>query len=794
VHGLGEIDPEVDEATKDASQRSGRARRKSLSSVATIDGALKAGQGGDDGPSETVELHDAWLELCKYFGKGKARALATFKAIDTDGGGTLDKAEFRVFVAMLNLKLSDDELEALWRELDADQSGELSFLELQAAVTNREREAGAEKRARDAANSRAEKALKASATASAEVLKTAEYWEQIGEFMERQGEEASRRFFMSYDSTGHGTLSKEEFFNAILAGPKVELEDPALFDVIWEDVDLTGHNEVEFDEIWTNVMENKVKAEQVISGTWLPTAKDKQKAIIKADTVRRKANEAATAAKEENQRIKREALGAKRGKLAKVSGNEQIKLKAMQMRARRKVLADERNRAQLNLGYVPFDKLRLYSYFTLFAAAVSYGVQTQVFFILEGTDDFMLLSSVLLAAAAIAGMATSLLQHWTSLLVFFALTVWALITVALQLASNLNTWHFLTYVAGSCYSPRDSPNSENFCFDEEGRSDVACVCTDVSTGQCYEFTPGVASSGCNPKVDAVNYLLMAMVVGGVAFVAGFAMWATVGCTAPIRGQPYGWYYLVFARRKLATALRHRRKTQQDTFGSTLKDYQRKKSQKKAQKGFEVLVENLNAATKEGGGDFGVFQRMDVNGSGKLDQLAFRGGLQVIGLKANPADLAKLWDFMDSDHSGAITFPDFATGLKVATKSLGGGAGYGISTGGGGGTDLEAGGDGDMDEMLEAKARRKEITQEAWNKLHAMLERYQLPPQAFFAKKIDMDEAGDLDKADFEEALLGLGLTLSDDEVSQLWQSIVAPPSDLINADDFAAAVAKNPPS
>jgi Ca2+-binding EF-hand superfamily protein len=150
--------------------------------------------------------------------------------------------------------------------------------------------------------------------------------------------------------------------------------------------------------------------------------------------------------------------------------------------------------------------------------------------------------------------------------------------------------------------------------------------------------------------------------------------------------------------------------------------------------------------------------------------------------------------MDSDHSGAITFPDFATGLKVATKSLGGGAGYGISTGGGGGTDLEAGGDGDMDEMLEAKARRKEITQEAWNKLHAMLERYQLPPQAFFAKKLDMDEAGDLDKADFEEALLGLGLTLSDDEVSQLWQSIVAPPSDLINADDFAAAVAKNPPS
>ena len=792
VHGLGEIDPAVDEATRDASQKKGHARRKSLSSVATSDSALKVDLDGEGGGSgETVELHDAWLELCKYFGKGKARALATFKAIDTDGGGTLDKAEFRVFVAMLNLKLSDDELEALWRELDADQSGELSFLELQAAVTNREREAGAEKRARDAAKAQAEKSLKASATASAEVLKTAEHWEQIGEFMERQGEAASRSFFMSYDSTGHGTLSKEEFFNAILAGPKVELEDPAIFDMIWEDVDLTGHNEVEFDEIWTNVTENKLKAEQVINGTWLPTAKDKQKAIIKADTARRKAKEAAAAATDETKRIKKELLEAKRGKLAKASGNEQIKLKAMQMRTRRKALAEERNRKHLNLGYVPFDKLRLYSYATLFAAAVSYGVQTQVFFILEGTDDFMLLSSVLLAAAAISGMATSLLQHWTSLLVFFAFTVWALIAVALQLASNLNTWHFLTYVAGSCYSPRDSPNSENFCFDEDGRSDVACVCTDVSTGQCYEFTPGVASSGCNPKVDAVNYLLMAMVVGGVAFATGFAMWATVGCTAPIRGQPYGWYYLVFARRKLATALRHRRKTQQDTFGSTLKDYQRKKSQKKAQKGFEVLVENLNAATKEGGGDFGVFQRMDVNGSGKLDQLAFRGGLQALGVKANPADLAKLWDFMDSDHSGAIAFPDFATGLKVATKSLGAGSAGGE---GGEGADLEAGGDGNMTDMLAAKAKLKEATQTAWNKLHAILERYQLPPQEFFAKKLDMDEAGDLDKADFEEALVGVNMILKDDELNQLWQSIVAPPSDLINADDFAAAVEKNPPS
>jgi Ca2+-binding EF-hand superfamily protein len=792
VHGLGEIDPEVDEAAKGAAQKAGRARRKALAAVSTID-ALEGDPGGSDGGPAVpaVELHDAWLELCKYFGKGKARALATFKAIDTDGGGTLDRAEFRVFVAMLNLKLSDLELAALWQELDADGSGAVSFLELQTAVNDREREAGVEKAASDAANARAEKALKASASVSAAVVKTAECWEQIGDFLERQGEEASRRYFMGYDSTGHGTLSKEEFFNALLAGPKVELEDPALFELLWQDVDLTGHNEVEFDEIWTNVLENKLRAEQVMTGVWLPTAKDKQKELIKLDTARRKAKEAAAQTKDEVTRVKKEFVEVKRGKLAKASGNEQIKLKAMQMRARRKALAVEQGRRRVDLGFVPFDKLRLGAYAVLVAAAVSYAVQTQVAFQLQGTDDFMVLSSGLLAAAALCGVATSLLQHWASLLLFFALTVWALLAVALQLAANLNTWHFLAHVAGSCYSPRDTPNSQNFCFDADGKSDAACVCTDTATGQCYEFTPGVSSSGCNPKADATSYLLLATVVGGLAFASAVAMWATVGCTAPLRGRPFGYYYLFCARRKLAAALLQRRKNQKDSFGSALKDYHKMKSQKKAQKGFEVLVESLAAAARDGGGDVGVFKRMDAGGGGKLDQLAFRGGLQALGVKAAPADLAKLWDFMDSDHSGAITFPDFATGLKVAARSLGSAS---VAGDGSGGADLEAGGGGNVTELLDAKARLKEVSQAAWNKLHAVLERFQLPPHQFFAKKLDVDEAGDLDAADFEEALLGLGLVMAGDEVSQLWKTILVPPSDLINADDFAAAVVKYPPS
>ena len=50
-----------------------------------------------------MELHDAWLALCKYFGpQRKARALATFKQLDTDQSGTLDKTEFKMFIAMVS--------------------------------------------------------------------------------------------------------------------------------------------------------------------------------------------------------------------------------------------------------------------------------------------------------------------------------------------------------------------------------------------------------------------------------------------------------------------------------------------------------------------------------------------------------------------------------------------------------------------------------------------------------------------------------------------------------------------
>ena len=67
----------------------------------------------------------------------------------SSSGGTLDQQEFQVFIAMLNLKLNDEEQEALWAELDENGNGSLTFLELQTAVNNKERQAAEEKSARD---------------------------------------------------------------------------------------------------------------------------------------------------------------------------------------------------------------------------------------------------------------------------------------------------------------------------------------------------------------------------------------------------------------------------------------------------------------------------------------------------------------------------------------------------------------------------------------------------------------------------------------------------------------------
>ena len=58
--------------------------------------------------------------------------------------------EFKMFIAMLNLKLTDAEQGALWRELDTDESGTLTFLEIQTAVSERERVAAEAKQTKGA--------------------------------------------------------------------------------------------------------------------------------------------------------------------------------------------------------------------------------------------------------------------------------------------------------------------------------------------------------------------------------------------------------------------------------------------------------------------------------------------------------------------------------------------------------------------------------------------------------------------------------------------------------------------
>ena len=118
----------------------------------------------------------------------------------------------------LNLKLTDAEQAALWEELDEDGSGALTFLEIQTAVSDRERKAAEAKQAKEAERLRAEKALKHSSEVSKEVLQTADAWDQLNAFIHRNGGPAMRAFLSGFDSTGHSTLSKEEFRNALRFG------------------------------------------------------------------------------------------------------------------------------------------------------------------------------------------------------------------------------------------------------------------------------------------------------------------------------------------------------------------------------------------------------------------------------------------------------------------------------------------------------------------------------------------------------------------------------------------------
>ena len=110
-------------------------------------------------------------------------------------------------------------------------------------MSDRERKAAEAKQAKEAERLRAEKALKHSSEVSKEVLQTADAWDQLNAFIHRNGGPAMRAFLSGFDSTGHSTLSKEEFRNALIAGPKLDLDEVA-FEQVWNDIDLTGDNEV----------------------------------------------------------------------------------------------------------------------------------------------------------------------------------------------------------------------------------------------------------------------------------------------------------------------------------------------------------------------------------------------------------------------------------------------------------------------------------------------------------------------------------------------------------------------
>jgi len=566
--------------------------------------------------------------------------------------------------------------------------------------------------------------------------------------------------------------------------------DEEIFETVWLDIDLTGHNEIEFEEIETNVNENKDKADQVIAGSWLPSAKDKQKELIKKETVKRKEKEAQDFVANEKKEARKAVLEAKRGKLAKASGNQQIKLKALQMLRRRSALAKAKEKSKeggADLGKIPYERLRQVAMLCVGLAVVQLYLALRVQYKLEGTGQWALAANGCLVVTALWAVVLSLSQHWFAMFTFFGGCLASLCLISLNLLSNVNTFVFLDQVADECYSPSEVAPALNYCYDDEGqgggKSQAACVCTDKATQQCFEFVPGVDASGCDPQ-DASGDLLSAACGAVATFLGCCVLWSLVGCFGPLYTQTVGYYYLFVARHKYRLSLAAQSKQLNTNRSAAMKEYNKKRKEKKAKSGLEALVAALNKHIDEGGGTLGVFKRMDAQGLGSLEQLGFRGGLQTLGIKASAADVNKVWGFMDSDHSGSITFADFAAGLKLANKSL---AGAGV------GLDLEAGAV-EAEEMDPEVAAQLELEQGAWNKCHDSMQRLGLGSTQFFDAKIDENGRGDLDQSDFEEGFISLGLALSNEEVVALWNCTVVPPSDLVNSDDFALACEKHPPA
>lgn len=50
-----------------------------------------------------------------------------FQLVDTDGGGSISKAELGSLMAQLGIRCSQEELDLMMREVDSDGSGEVRF-------------------------------------------------------------------------------------------------------------------------------------------------------------------------------------------------------------------------------------------------------------------------------------------------------------------------------------------------------------------------------------------------------------------------------------------------------------------------------------------------------------------------------------------------------------------------------------------------------------------------------------------------------------------------------------------
>jgi len=128
---------------------------------------------------------------------------------DTDGGGTVSKSEFREVCLAMGMTPTEEELESMLNELDADGSGDVDLGEFLAAMTEKLNDPEGEEIIADAFNT-----FDADGSGA---LSYAEVKDVLLHMGEEMSDEQITELIKVVDTDGDGEVSLEEFISVVFA-------------------------------------------------------------------------------------------------------------------------------------------------------------------------------------------------------------------------------------------------------------------------------------------------------------------------------------------------------------------------------------------------------------------------------------------------------------------------------------------------------------------------------------------------------------------------------------------------